>query len=92
MHSRPSWLCGRGRRSRRDDQTVWRRGLLYRAKAAMGDAAHEDWSKFTVDSDLILTAELAADAWNRTVAYLKRLQAEQRDDGIDIPESLRRTA
>jgi hypothetical protein len=74
-----------------DDQTVWRRGLAYRAKEAIGHAAFEDWSGFTVDSELIQAAELAAEAWNRTAAYLKGLQAKQRpDDGI--PEFLRRTA
>jgi hypothetical protein len=79
-----------------DDQTIWRRGLVYRAKEAIGHAAFEDWSQFTIDSDLILVAELAADAWNKTAAYLNKLQAEQRsasppDDGLDIPERLRRT-
>jgi hypothetical protein len=76
-----------------DDQTVWRRGLAYRAKEAIGHAAFEDWSGFTVDSELIVAAELVAEAWNRTAAYLKRLQAKQRhDDGLDIPDHLRRTA
>src|SRR5262245_12362117 len=36
-----------------DDQTIWRRGLVYRAKQAAGHAAFEDWSQFAIDSELI---------------------------------------
>jgi ParB-like chromosome segregation protein Spo0J len=79
-----------------DNQTIWRHGLMYRAESAIGNAAFEDWSEFTIDSDVIRVVEEAAAAWSRVAAYLNRLQAEHRpaaqDDGLDIPESLRRTA
>jgi ParB-like chromosome segregation protein Spo0J len=80
-----------------DDETVWRRGLVYRAEQAAGHAAFEDWSAFAVDDELVQLVEQAAAAWNKTAAYLNRLQAEQRpastpDDGLDIPDYLRRSA
>jgi len=80
-----------------DDQTIWRRGLVYRAERAAEQAAFEDWSGFTIDGELIRVVEQAAAAWNDTAAYLNGLRAEQRsaaahDDGLDIPEYLRRSA
>jgi hypothetical protein len=78
-----------------DDQTIWRRGLVYRAEQAVGRALFEDWSAFVVDDELVQLVEQAAAAWGETAAYLNRLRAEQRpaskpDDGLDIPERLRR--
>ncbi len=55
------------------DETCWRRGLLYRATNAAGEATFEDWSSFTVDSELVVAAERAAEAWRETAAYLRRL-------------------
>jgi hypothetical protein len=80
-----------------DDETIWRRGLVYRAEQAAGHAAFEDWSAFAVDDELVQLVEQAAAAWNKTAAYLNRLQAEQRpastpNDGLDIPDYLRRSA
>jgi hypothetical protein len=82
-----------------DDETCWRRGLIHRAAESAGHAAYEDWSKFKVDSELVAAATRAAEAWNQTAAYLRSIQNEQEaerganpDDGLDLPESLRRAA
>jgi hypothetical protein len=56
-----------------DEETCWRRGLLYRALNAAGEAAYEDWTKFKVDAELVSAAERAAMAWRETAAYLRRL-------------------
>lgn len=59
------------------DEVCWRRGLLYRATNAAGEAAYENWSQFRVDSELVATATRAAEAWNQLAAYLKELHDEQ---------------
>jgi hypothetical protein len=56
-----------------DEETCWRRGLLYRATNAAGEAAYEDWTKFRVDAELVSAAERAATAWEETAAYLRGL-------------------
>jgi ParB-like chromosome segregation protein Spo0J len=56
------------------EETCWRRGLLYRATNAAGEALYEDWSQFTVDSELVAAAERAAEAWEKTAAYLRELR------------------
>jgi ParB-like chromosome segregation protein Spo0J len=84
------------------EETCWRRGLLYRATNAAGEALYEDWSPFTVDSELVAAAERAAEAWEKTAAYLRELrQARLRsapgptidppDDPFEIPPMLDRT-
>ena len=83
-----------------DNQTIWRRGLAFRAREAIGHAAYEDWSEFTVDDKLVQIVEQAAAAWSGVADYLNRLRLGQRplandatasnDDGFDIPDWLRR--
>jgi hypothetical protein len=75
-------------------------GLVFRAREAIGHAAFEDWSEFTVDDGLVEIVEQAAAAWSGVAAYLNRLRLGQRtlvneaaashDDGFDIPDWLRR--
>lgn len=55
------------------EETCWRRGLLYRATNAAGEAKYEDWTQFEIDAELVLAAERAASAWVETAAYLRRL-------------------
>jgi hypothetical protein len=55
-------------------EVIWRRGLLHRAEEAAGHALYEDWSQFTADSEVIAAAERAADAWEKTAAYLRELR------------------
>jgi hypothetical protein len=65
-------------------EVIWRRGLLHRATNAAGEALYEDWSQFTVDPELIAAAELAAEAWGKTAAYLRELRhAPLRSDTAD---------
>jgi hypothetical protein len=59
------------------DEVCWRRGLLYRAENAAGEAAYEDWSGFAVDSILVDSATRAARAWTEVAAYLRRLRDAQ---------------
>jgi hypothetical protein len=49
----------------------WRRGLLERAQSAEAYAAFGDWSQFTVDSELVNAATLAANAWKKLADYLR---------------------
>ena len=35
------------------EQAEWRKGLMYRAHEALEDAAHEDWSDFEVDAEVV---------------------------------------
>jgi hypothetical protein len=56
-----------------DEETCWRRGLLYRATNAADEAAYEDWTRFRVDAELVSAAERAATAWKETAAYLRGL-------------------
>jgi uncharacterized protein with GYD domain len=81
-------------------EVIWRRGLLYRAEEAAGNALYEDWSQFTVDSEVVAAAERAAEAWEKTAAYLRELRhARLRSDTSavttdaldDIPPFLQRT-
>jgi hypothetical protein len=65
---------------RDDEETCWRRGLLYRATNAAGDAAYEDWTKFKVDAELVSAAKRAARAWEETAAYLTRLYRGNTND------------
>jgi hypothetical protein len=84
-----------------DAQTVWRRGLIYRAQSAAADAAYEDWSNFEIDQEAIDMVLDAAKAWADLGKYLQRMTCRARaisapaaeplvDDGI--PEFLRRAA
>jgi hypothetical protein len=59
------------------DEVCWRRGLLYRAENAAGEAAYEDWSGFIVDSVLVDAATRAAKAWTDVAGYLGRLRDAQ---------------
>jgi hypothetical protein len=54
-----------------DDQTIWRRGLMHRAKTAIGGAEFEDWSQFKTDRELIQTVRQAAGAWEKLALYLE---------------------
>jgi hypothetical protein len=63
-----------------DDQTIWRRGLMFRAREAIGGAQFEDWSHFKVDQDVEDKVNQAADAWNQLAAYLKRLRGANGGD------------
>ena len=77
-----------------DKQTMWRRGMVSRAREAIGHATFEDRSEFTVDDELVQIVEQAAAAWSGVAAYLNRLRLGQRalvneaaasnDDGFDI--------
>jgi hypothetical protein len=86
-----------------DEQTVWRRGLMYRAQSAIADAAYEDWSPFRVDQEIIDTVVNAAKAWADLGNYLQRLagdalstpaiepiQSVPADDYPDLPAVLQR--
>jgi hypothetical protein len=55
------------------DETVWRRGLTYRATNAIGEAKHENWSQYKVDRKLVALARQAAEAWTETAKYLEDL-------------------
>jgi hypothetical protein len=55
------------------DETIWRRGLLYRAKAAVAAAEFENWSGYTVDPELLQGAWEAARAWDKLARYLEEL-------------------
>jgi hypothetical protein len=70
------------------DEVCWRRGLMYRATNAIGDALFEDWSQFPIDPEIVETVARAAAAWAKLDAYLKELQHRQQGDGI--PDFLRR--
>jgi hypothetical protein len=80
-------------------EVIWRRGLLYRAEEAAGNARYEDWSQFTADSEVVAAAERAAEAWEKTAAYLRELRparlrldtAEEAIDPFEIPPMLDRT-
>jgi hypothetical protein len=54
-------------------EVMWRRGLIYRATESAARAAYEDWSQFTADSEVVAAAERAAEAWEKTAAYLREL-------------------
>jgi hypothetical protein len=56
-----------------DEQTIWRRGLMFRATAAISGAAFEEWSQFTTDRELVRTVRQAAEAWEKLAVYLERL-------------------
>jgi hypothetical protein len=57
------------------EEVCWRRGLLYRATNAAGEAKYENWSKFPIDRELVDAADRAAHAWTKTAMYLRRLIA-----------------
>jgi hypothetical protein len=59
-----------------DDQAIWRRGLLYRARNAHGDAMFEDWSQYKVDDEVFAAVKQAALSWQKLVGYLELLQSE----------------
>ncbi len=59
-------------------EVCWRRGLLHRAQSATAGAAFEDWSHFTVDSELAQAAARASESWKKTAAYLKELNEKKR--------------
>src|SRR5262245_10068250 len=54
-----------------DDQTVFRRGLMFRAKAARAGAEYENWKKFKVDRLMVEEANAAAAAWSKLAEYLE---------------------
>jgi hypothetical protein len=56
------------------DDDEWRRGLLFRAKTAVADAAYEDWSSYKVDQSLVAAVRAAAKAWVRLGNYLEELR------------------
>jgi transposase-like protein len=70
------------------DEVCWRRGLMYRATNAAGEALFEDWSQFPIDPEIVDTIERAAAAWAKLDAYIKQLRCHQQGDGI--PDILRR--
>ena len=55
-------------------ETLWRRGLMNRAREAAGDALYEDWSQYEVDDEVVAAAEKAARAWVEVTVYLRKLQ------------------
>jgi hypothetical protein len=72
-------------------EVIWRRGLLHRAEEAAGHALYEDWSQFTADSEVVAAAERAAEAWEKTAAYLRelrhaRLRSDTTEEAIDPVE------
>jgi hypothetical protein len=79
------------------EETCWRRGLLYRATNAAGEALYEDWSQFKVDGEILQAVEQAAAAWNKLFAYLKGIASTAPtttaviEDPFAIPPMLRRT-
>jgi hypothetical protein len=55
-------------------QTVWRRGLIYRAQEAKCMAGYEkDWSQFQVDREMLTTVNKAATAWADLATFLEEL-------------------
>jgi len=61
-----------------DEQTIWRRGLVFRSKAAAASAAYEDWSQFTADDELVQLATQAAEAWFKVAAYLNEFEGARK--------------
>jgi hypothetical protein len=55
------------------EEVCWRRGLLYRATNAAGEAKYEDWSSFSVDRQLVDAAKTAAESWAKCALYLEGL-------------------
>jgi hypothetical protein len=56
-------------------ETIWRRGLLFRAEEARQGALFEDsWAKFTIDQEVVDAAAQAAAAWAELAAFLRRLK------------------
>jgi hypothetical protein len=55
------------------EEVCWRRGLLYRATNAAGEAKYEDWSSFGVDQQLVDAAKTAAESWAKCALYLEEL-------------------
>lgn len=57
-----------------ETEETWRRGLIFRAQTATSDAAFEDWSKYSVDDELIEAVAKAARAWCDVERYLRELR------------------
>jgi hypothetical protein len=60
-----------------DDQTIWRRGLMHRARSAICGAGFEDWRQHTADDEVCKTARAAADAWRKVADYLEKLRDQR---------------
>lgn len=57
-----------------DDQTVFRRGLMFRAgRAACLAGFEQDWSRFTVDRELVDAVRQAAEAWAKLAAFVENI-------------------
>jgi hypothetical protein len=51
-------------------QTIWRRGLLYRAEEAIQGATYEEcWSTFSIDDEVVTKAKQAVAAWHELAAF-----------------------
>jgi hypothetical protein len=53
------------------DETIWRRGLMFRAEEAAVGAAFENWCQYEIDRQVVVAAERAADAWKALAEYLR---------------------
>jgi hypothetical protein len=53
------------------DQTIWKRGLIFRSQEAASGAAFENWCQYKVDRQVVIAAERAADAWKALAEYLR---------------------
>jgi hypothetical protein len=53
-----------------DEQTFFNRGLINRSAKAIGLAAFEDWSHFTITPEALAAVEKAAAAWVSLLGYL----------------------
>jgi len=61
------------------DEVIWRRGLIFRSRAAAGAAMYEDWSAYEVDDELLATVTKAVEAWGKLAAYLGKLKRARND-------------
>jgi hypothetical protein len=70
-----------------DDQTIWRRGLLYRARETHGNAMFEDWSQYKVDDEIIAAVKQATMSWQKLLGYLESLRSDAATAGTEESET-----
>jgi hypothetical protein len=62
-----------------DEETIWRRGLLYRLHDVVAQMEFEDWSGHYVDDEILTVAREAARATAKQLKYLKEVADGQRE-------------
>lgn len=55
------------------EQTIWRRGLMFRSQEAITGGAFEDWSRFKSDRQLVDVVKRAAETWMQLATYVEGL-------------------